>query len=70
METTTTIAQHVGARIATLRKRKGKTQAGLGKLVGCNRQRICNYEAGRVLPRVDLLARIAAALGVSLDAIA
>lgn len=57
----------IGIRIKELREAKGITQAELAKSIGVSPQTIGHYEAGRVLPPVDVLKRIADFFGVSID---
>lgn len=45
------------------REAQGLTQTELAKKAGCNLMSIANYENGYRLPRVDILLKIAKALG-------
>lgn len=56
-----------GEHIATLRKRKGISQNDLGKAVGTYGDIIGKYERDEVKPSVEVAARLADALEVSLD---
>ena len=56
-----------GEHITTLRKRKGLSQGELGKAVGTSGDIIGKYERGEVKPPVEVAAKIADALDVSLD---
>lgn len=55
----------VGERIRRARDRAGITQEALGKQVDLARNTISNIELGRHSPRLDSLAMIAEALGVT-----
>ena len=59
-----------GERILRLRKKRGWSQRELGKHVGTSDQVISRYERGEMTPSVEAAARIAEALGVSLDYLA
>ena len=52
------------ARLRTLRRRRGWTQAQLAEAAGVGVATITRLEAAGVAPRPSTLARIAAALGV------
>jgi len=54
-------------RIKALREKQNITQEELAGLVGTKQPAIARLEAGSVLPRLDLLERIAHALGTHLD---
>lgn len=54
-------------RIKALREKQDVTQEELAELVGTRQPAIARLEAGNVLPRLDLLERIAHALGTHLD---
>jgi len=56
-----------GEHITTLRKRKGLSQGELGKAVGTSGDIIGKYERNEVKPSVEVAAKIADALEVSLD---
>lgn len=59
-----TAADRVGSRIRAIREDKGFSQTDLGKAVGLTADRIQKYENGVSIPRLDLLMKIAGALGV------
>ena len=59
--------KEIGARIATIRKGKGLTQADLAERIGISRLLISDYERGKVRIYADIIAKISTALGVSLD---
>ena len=54
-------------RLAYARKQKKIKQADLGKLVGTSGDIIGKYEWGENTPSIEVAARIADALGVTLD---
>lgn len=54
-------------RLAFARKQKKIRQADLGKLVGTSGDIIGKYERGENIPSIDVAAKIADALGVTLD---
>lgn len=56
-----------GARMATLRRAAGISQAQLADRMGVSPSAIGMYEQGRREPSIDTLVAIADALGVSLD---
>lgn len=56
----------VAQRIATARKNAGLTQGTLGELVGCVPSTITHYELGNTAPTLEVLRRIAAALGTTI----
>jgi len=64
---TFTATKEIGARIATIRKGKGLTQADLAERIGISRLLISDYERGKVRIYADILAKISTALGVSFD---
>jgi len=53
--------------LKTVRKRENVTQVELAEKLGIHQQTISRYEAGKKIPQVDTAARIADALGVTLD---
>lgn len=57
----------LGAHINSLRKAKKLSQGELGKKVGTSGDIIGRYERGEVTPSIDVAAKIADALEVSLD---
>jgi transcriptional regulator with XRE-family HTH domain len=60
----------MGARIQRLRQAAGLSQAGLSKAAGIPVGTIKNWEQGIRFPRLDLAAKVAAALGITLDELA
>jgi transcriptional regulator with XRE-family HTH domain len=58
---------HLGKNIRQLRKQKGLTQVELAKILDCSQPIITTYENGQKKPSVSTLARLAEALGVSID---
>lgn len=54
-------------RLAYARKQKKMKQADLGKLVGTSGDIIGKYERGENIPSIEVAAKIADALGVTLD---
>lgn len=56
-----------GQRIAQLRKQQGISQAQLAEAAGTNQFHVSKIESGSVSPTIDVLARIAAALGKRID---
>lgn len=59
----------IAQRIAELRKEQGMSQAELADKSGMLRPHIARVESGRYGITLDVLARIAAALGVKVDLI-
>lgn len=57
----------IGGNIKTIRKEKGLTQKGLGELCGIAESNIRKYENGRQNPKLQTLAKIAAALDVNVN---
>lgn len=54
----------VGERIRKIREAREMTRAELGALIGLDQNRVQQYENGRRKPKIPLLKKIAAALGV------
>lgn len=54
-------------RLATLRKARGMTQAALSDQVGITVLQVHRYESGTSQPTLDVIRRLAIALGVSSD---
>ncbi len=50
-----------------LRKKKGLSQAALGKMIGTSGDVIGRYERGDIKPSIDVVSKIADALEVSID---
>lgn len=59
--------ERIGQRIAQLRKEQGMTQAELAERTGIQRAHITRIEAGRYSVGIDLLQKIAEALGKNVD---
>lgn len=56
----------IARKIKALRETRGLTQEELARQAGANQATIARIEGGRAVPKLDLLARIAAALGAEL----
>lgn len=54
-------------RLALLRKKHGLSQADLAKKIDTSAPIIGRYERGEMSPSIEVAAKLAAALGVSLD---
>jgi transcriptional regulator with XRE-family HTH domain len=54
-------------RLAALRKEKGLTQKALAERVGLHVMQVYRYESGASQPTLDVIRRLALALGVSAD---
>lgn len=61
------VRERIGQRIANLRKEQGMTQAELAERTGIQRAHITRIEAGRYSVGIDLLQKIAEALGKNVD---
>lgn len=61
---------NLGDKITALRKAKNISQGGLAKAVGVSREIIGRYERGEALPSIEVAAKIADTLEVSLDYLA
>ena len=61
------VRERIGQRIAHLRKEQGMTQAELAERTGIQRAHITRIEAGRYSVGIDLLDKIAVALGMEVD---
>jgi transcriptional regulator with XRE-family HTH domain len=57
----------LGGHITTLRKKKGISQAELGKAVGTSGDIIGRYERDEVKPSIEVVIKIADTLDVSID---
>jgi transcriptional regulator with XRE-family HTH domain len=57
----------LGDNIAIARRRKGLSQAELGKAVGTTKGQISDWESGRNQPRLDAMVALARALETSID---
>lgn len=56
-----------GERLTQVRKRKGLSQAEVGKKIGINGDAYGRYERNEVRPTIEMAVKIAQALEVSLD---
>jgi len=56
-----------GERLTKVRKRKGISQADVGKKIGINGDAYGRYERNEVRPTIEMAVKIAQALEVSLD---
>jgi transcriptional regulator with XRE-family HTH domain len=54
----------LAARLRTLRRLSGLSQADLGKLIGASQREISQYERGKTFPRPERIEAIARVLGV------
>lgn len=59
--------ERIGKRIAEIRKSKGLSQAKLAELTGIAPGNIARIETGKYSAGIDLLSKIADALGYKLD---
>lgn len=57
-------------RIREFREKEGLTQIELAARIGTNPATLCRWEKGLRSPRISWVAKIAKALGVSMDDIA
>ena len=58
---------HIGRRIAQLRAKKNMTQGDLAKASGVTLANVSRMERGMYSPGLDVLSKIADALGAKLD---
>lgn len=58
---------YIGQRIAELRRAKGMTQEGLAAAAGVSTPSISRIERGEMSAGIDILGRIASALGTKID---
>lgn len=63
----TFFAMNFPERLATLRKARGLTQQALADQVGIATLQVHRYESGTSQPTLDVIRRLAIALGVSAD---
>lgn len=56
-----------GDNMMLIRKKKGLSQAALGKLIGTSGDVIGRYERGDIKPSIEVVSKIADALEVSVD---
>ncbi|HLW31187.1 MAG TPA: helix-turn-helix transcriptional regulator [Aequorivita sp.] len=61
------IIMDFGDNMMLMRKKKKLSQAALGKLIGTSGDVIGRYERGDIKPSIDVVAKIADALEVSVD---
>lgn len=57
----------LGDNMMLLRKKKGISQADLGKMIGTSGDVIGRYERGDISPSIEVVSKIADALEVSID---
>jgi transcriptional regulator with XRE-family HTH domain len=57
----------LGERVKELRKEQGWSQGELAERVGTDARQISRYENGRITPSLDVVARLAEVLDVSID---
>jgi transcriptional regulator with XRE-family HTH domain len=57
----------LGANMMLLRKKKGLSQADLGKMIGTSGDIIGRYERGDIKPSIEVVQKVADALEVSID---
>ena len=57
----------LGAKITNARKSANVSQLELAEMVGIQQSHLSRIENGRYMPRVDIVARIADALGCKID---
>jgi transcriptional regulator with XRE-family HTH domain len=57
----------LGENMMLLRKKKGFSQAELGKLIGTSGDVVGRYERGDISPSIEVVSKIADALEVSID---
>jgi transcriptional regulator with XRE-family HTH domain len=61
------IVMALGDNMMLLRKKKGFSQAELGKLIGTSGDVVGRYERGDISPSIEVVSKIADALEVSVD---
>ncbi len=59
--------QALACQVRELREKRKLSQAELAEWVGTKQPAIARLESGRVIPRIDLLQKIAQALGMRLE---
>ncbi|MBO7670608.1 MAG: helix-turn-helix transcriptional regulator [Oscillospiraceae bacterium] len=62
-------ASHIGERLYNIRMKKGETQEKVAESVGISYVSLSRYETGQRMPKMDILARLAAHYGVTVDEI-
>ena len=60
-------AKQFGQRLLSLRHEKGLSQLEASTEIGITPGALCNYETGRVCPKIDTAIRLANYYGVSID---
>ncbi len=63
------LTMNFGKRLAALRKVRSLTQLVLAEKVGCHVTMIRRYEANETQPTLEVIRKLAVALGVSADAL-
>jgi len=58
------LAAQLGATVQALRKQRGLNQAQLARAAGYSRASVASIEAGMILPPLEKLCQLAAALGI------
>jgi transcriptional regulator with XRE-family HTH domain len=61
------ISMALGDNMMLLRKKKGLSQAELGKMIGTSGDVVGRYERGDISPSIEVVSKIADALEVSVD---
>lgn len=61
------IIMELGQNIMLIRKKKGLSQADLGKIIGTSGDVIGRYERGDIKPSIEVVEKIAEAFEVSID---
>ncbi|MDO4287420.1 MAG: helix-turn-helix transcriptional regulator [Eubacteriales bacterium] len=61
--------KQLGKHIATLRKQRGLTQEALAEALGVSPQAVSKWETDTSCPDISLLPKLAAELGVTVDAL-
>ncbi len=59
--------ERIGKRIAELRKKRGYSQVKLGELAGVGPAHLARVELGQYSVGIDILTKIADALGCQID---
>ena len=54
--------EHIGKRIAELRKKRKLLQSELAEMVGVSRVAVSNWETGKAMPKSGYLPKLAKAL--------
>ena len=63
------LAERLGGRLAVLRRDRRLTQSGLAALAGLSTRYVAAIEAGKALPSLRTVARLAEDLGVPIAAL-